>query len=293
MNGDGDDIMAHNAQGNVWTYADGAWYEGDKAVLAPRHQGFWLASTVFDGARYMSGRAPDLDMHIARLMNSARILGLAPTLSETEIETLAWEGIKKFDPDAELYICPIFYAEEGAVVLPDPATTQFAMVVRHSPIPPFDGFSATLSSFRRPARDMAPTEAKASCLYPNVARSVGEAQQKGFDVGVVLDPSGNVAEFSYANLFLAKDNVVSTPAINGTFLNGITRQRVIKLLSDDGYTVEERTVDYDEVLNADELFATGNYAKVLPCTQIEDKTLQPGPIATRARELYFGFAESA
>ncbi|MEX0693351.1 MAG: branched-chain amino acid aminotransferase [Rhodospirillales bacterium] len=285
--------MAHNNPGKVWTYAEGAWFEGDKAVLAPRHQAFWLASTVFDGARYMCGHAPDLDRHITRLINSAHILGMTPTLSPAQIETIAWEGIGKFDADAELYICPIFYAEEGAVVMPDPASTQFSMVVRESAIPPFEGFSACLSSFRRPARDMAPTEAKASCLYPNVARSVGEAQQKGFDVGVVLDPNNNVAEFSYANLFMVKDGIVTTPAINGTFLNGITRQRVIRLLRDDGHTVEERSIDFAEVQAADELFATGNYAKVRPCTRIETRTLQPGPVATRARALYFEFAKTA
>tara|TARA_R110000787_G_scaffold63679_4_gene143477 strand:- start:41421 stop:42278 length:858 start_codon:yes stop_codon:yes gene_type:complete len=285
--------MAHNAQGKVWTYADDAWFEGDKGVLAPRHQAFWLASTVFDGARYMLGRAPDLDRHIARLMKSARILAMKPCLSEAEIEAIAWQGVGKFADDADLYICPIFYAEEGAVVLPDPDSTRFAMVVRESPMPAFDGFAACLSSFRRPARDMAPTEAKASCLYPNVARSVGEAQKKGFDVGVILDPSGNVAEFSYANLFMVKDDVVTTPVINGTFLNGITRQRIMQLLSDDGYQVVERTVDFDELRVADELFATGNYAKVSPCTRLEDRTLHPGAVATRARELYFEFAAKA
>lgn len=285
--------MAHNRTGKTWTYADEGWHEGDKAVLAPRHQAFWLASTVFDGARYMAGRAPDLDKHIARLMKSAAILGLNPTKTADEIEKLAWEGIGKFDKDADLYICPIFYAEEGAVVLPNPDSTQFSMVVREAPMPPFEGFSACLSSFRRPARDMAPTEAKASCLYPNVARSVGEAQEKGFEVGVVLDPSGNVAEFSYSNLFMVKDGVVSTPVINGTFLNGITRQRVIKLLRDDGFEVVERTIDFPELLGADELFATGNYAKVRPCTKLEDREYQPGPMATRARELYFDFAKTA
>jgi branched-chain amino acid aminotransferase len=285
--------MAHNASGAVWTYADDQWFEGDKAILAPRHQAFWLSSTVFDGARYMNGKAPDLDKHVARVIHSARVLGMKPNKTAEEIEKLVWEGIAKFDDDVALYICPIFYAEEGAVVLPDPDSTRFSMVVRASPIPPFEGFSACLSQFRRPAKDMAPTEAKASCLYPNVARSVGEAQAKGFDVGVILDPDNNVAEFSYANLFLAKDGVVVTPVHNGTFLNGITRQRVIQLLKDDGHTVEERIVEFDEVLEADELFATGNYAKVLPCTKIEDRELQPGPIGTRARELYFDFAKNS
>lgn len=285
--------MAHNASGDVWTYAEDQWFKGDKAVLAPRHQAFWLSSTVFDGARYMDGKCPDLDKHVARVIHSARVLGMKPNKTAEEIEKLVWEGIAKFDDDVALYICPVFYAEEGAVVLPDPESTCFSMVLRASPIPPFEGFSACLSQFRRPAKDMAPTEAKASCLYPNVARSVGEAQEKGFDVGVILDPDNNVAEFSYANLFMVKDGIVITPVHNGTFLNGITRQRVIQLLSDDGYTIEERIVEFDEVLAADELFATGNYAKVLPCTKIEDRELQPGPISTRARELYFNFAKNS
>ncbi len=283
--------MAHNAQGKVWTYTNGEWFDGDEPILAPRHQAFWLASTVFDGARYMLGRAPDLDKHAERLNNSALILGMKPALSTKDVVALAWEGISKFPSDAELYICPIYYAEEGAVVMPDPDSTQFTMVVREAPVPPFEGFSACLSSFRRPARDMAPTEAKASCLYPNVARSVGEAQQKGFDVGVVLDPSGNVAEFSYANLFMVKDGLVLTPAINGTFLNGITRQRIMQLLVDDGYKIEEKSIDFSELMEADELFATGNYSKVSPCKKIEGRNLQVGPVATRARELYFNFVE--
>ena len=138
---------------------------------------------------------------------------------------------------------------------------------------------------------MAPTEAKASCLYPNVARGISEANAKGFDVAVVLDPNGNVAEFSYTNLFMAKDRVIYTPGINGTFLNGITRQRTIQLLRQGGYEVMERAINYEELLDADELFGTGNYAKVLPCTHIEDRELQPGPIYNRARELYFEFAQ--
>ncbi len=139
---------------------------------------------------------------------------------------------------------------------------------------------------------MAPTDAKASCLYPNIARTVAEASKKGFDTGVVLDPDGNVAEFAYANLFMVKDGEVHTPAINGTFLNGITRQRIIKLLKGDGVAVHERTISFAELEQADEVFGTGNYYKVAPCTRLEARSLQPGPLYSKARELYFAFAEA-
>jgi branched-chain amino acid aminotransferase len=87
--------------------------------------------------------------------------------------------------------------------------------------------------------------------------------------------------------------VVKTPAINGTFLNGITRQRVIKLLRADGVEVQETTLTYADFLNADEIFSSGNYAKVMPVLKIDDRTLQPGPFYTKARRLYWEFAHES
>ncbi len=77
---------------------------------------------------------------------------------------------------------------------------------------------------------------------------------------------------------------------NGTFLAGVTRQRVIQLLRDAGTTVHERSFGFAEVLNADEVFSSGNYGKVIPVTRVEKRDLQPGPVYTRARELYWEFA---
>jgi branched-chain amino acid aminotransferase len=91
---------------------------------------------------------------------------------------------------------------------------------------------------------------------------------------------------------MAKDGVVYTPAANGTFLAGITRRRVIALLRETGITVVERSLKYDDFQTADEIFSTGNYSKVVPVAKIEDRVLAPGPIFTRARELYWEFAHS-
>ncbi len=270
---------------------DGVWYDEDPRTIRPNDHAFRMASVVFDGARSIAGKLPDLEAHCARSIQSARIMGLEPDITTDEIVALAKEGVEKFPADAELYISPMFYGEQGFIT-PDPKGSKFVLSIFDAPIPEPTGFSACLTQYRRPARNMAPTEAKAACLYPNVARGVTEVQGKGFDVGVVLDPNGNVAEFSYTNLFLVKDGVVSTPVINGTFLNGITRQRIIKLLRGAGLTVEERSVDYSDVTEADELFATGNFAKVSPCTQIEDRQLQPGPVYHQARELYFEYVET-
>ncbi len=276
--------------GHEIAYIDGIWYDEDPRQLRPNDHAFRMASVVFDGARSIAGKLPDLEAHCARSIKSARLMGLEPDITTEEIVALAKEGVKKYEPDAVLYISPMFYGEQG-FIRPDPDGTKFMLSIFEAEIPESVGFSACLTQFRRPARNMAPTEAKAACLYPNVARGVAEANDKGFDVGVVLDPNGNVAEFSYTNLFMAKDGVVSTPVINGTFLNGITRQRIIALFKEAGVRVEERSIDFNEVKEADELFGSGNFAKVSHCSRIEDRQLQPGPFYHQARELYFEFVE--
>ena len=124
------------------------------------------------------------------------------------------------------------------------------------------------------------------------ARAIFEARSRGFDNAVMCDMLGNVAELATSNIFLAKDGVVYTPAINGTFLAGITRQRVIGLLRQNGVTVVEKSLLYSEFQAADEIFSTGNYSKVVPVTRIDNHPLPMGPFYTKARELYWAFAHS-
>ena len=155
-----------------------------------------------------------------------------------------------------------------------------------------EGFSIALSPYRKPGPDTTPSDAKAGCLYPNNARALLEAQSRGFHNCVMRDTFGNVAELATANLFIGKDGVVFTPAPNGTFLNGITRQRVIGLLRGAGIDVVECTLSYDDVATADEIFSSGNYSKVMPVIRIDERALQPGPLYRKARELYWQFAHS-
>ncbi|MBI09452.1 MAG: branched chain amino acid aminotransferase [Rhodospirillaceae bacterium] len=271
------------------TYVDGEWLEGNPPILGARTHATWLSSIIFDGARAFEGVAPDLDLHCERAIRSCKAFGLVPTMTAQQIFDLAWEGIRKFPKDSELYIRPMFWAETGWVD-PDPDSTRFAMVVYVSPLPAPTGLAVCLSSRRRPAPDMAPTDAKASCLYPNASRALREAAGKGFDNAVVRDPLNNVAELATANLFLAKDGIVRTPVPNGTFLNGVTRQRVISLLREDGIELQERTVTVADLETADEMFASGNHGKVQPITRYEDRDMQAGPLYKRARELYWAYA---
>jgi branched-chain amino acid aminotransferase len=278
----------------TWTYYQGDWHEGNVPIMGPRTHAAWLCSVVFDGARAFEGVAPDLDLHCARVNDSALKLHLKPLVTAERWVQLAWEGISRFDKDATLYIRPMYWAaREGPwISLHDPDSTEWCLSIYEAPMRPPKGFSATLSPYRRPTLDSMPVDAKAGCLYPNNARAVHEAQSRGFDNAIVCDMLGNVAEFATSNIFMARDGVVFTPIPNGTFLAGITRQRVMGLLRESGVTVVEKTLTIHDFEAADEVFASGNYSKVVPVTRIEGRPLQPGPLYVKARELYWAFAHA-
>jgi branched-chain amino acid aminotransferase len=278
----------------TWTFFQDNWHEGNVPLLGPRTHATWLCSMVFDGARAFEGVTPDLALHCARANESAKKLYLKPVVSVDQWIALVREGLKKFDKDAALYIRPMYWAEmEGPwVQAHDPESTRWCLSMYEAPMRRSNGFSITLSPFRRPTQDTAPVDAKAGCLYPNNARMLFEAQARGFDNAVSLDMLGNVAELATSNIFMAKDGVVYTPAANGTFLAGITRQRVIGLLRGSGITVVEKSLKYDDFRGADEIFSSGNYSKVVPVAKIDDRVIAPGPIYTKARELYMEFAHS-
>ena len=274
------------------TYFNGAWAEGNVPLYGAMDHSVWLGSSVFDGARAVRGHLPDLRLHLARVIKSAESLGLACPLSIDEMEALVREGVAKFPADAELYVRPLVFGADGFLI-PDAAKSGFALTLFDAPMPPFSGFSATLSQLRRPDASMAPTDAKASALYANSTRALREASARGFDNAVMLDSAGNVAEFASSNLFLVTpEGTVVTPVANGTFLAGITRARVIGLLAEAGVMVEERSVAPAELETAIEIFNTGNYGKVTPCIRYEARTLAAGPVATLARERYMAFMDA-
>lgn len=277
----------------IWTYFNGVWHQGDLPVMNAADHGMWLGTLVFDGARQFNGVVPDLEPHCARINDSAKAMGMNPSQTVDEMVTLTREGLAKFDADAAVYIRPMYWSKEGAagIISPDPSSTQFSLCLEQIPMPAADA-SQTLcrTEFIRPMINMAPVNAKAACLYPNNARMIRAAQARGYNNAIVADALGNVAESATANIFMVKDGIVRTPIPNGTFLNGITRQRVIKLLRSAGHTVEETTLTFADFEAADEVFLTGNVSKVTPIVKVEDREYPIGPVTKQARALYWEWA---
>ncbi|MCL6706385.1 branched-chain amino acid aminotransferase [Pseudomonas sp. R2.Fl] len=280
----------------TWTFVDGDWIAGNPPLIGPTSHAMWLGSTVFDGARWFDGIAPDIDLHCQRINRSAVNMGLKPVKTAEEIEGLAWDGVKKFDGRTAIYIKPMYWAEHGSpfsVVAADPESTRFALCLFEAPMHTAKPSSLTVSPFRRPSPEVAMTAAKTGSLYPNSGRMIIEARDRGFDNALARDMNGNVAETASSNIFMVKDGVVMTPMANGTFLSGITRARIIGLLRQAGFEVRETTLTVEDFMDADEIFTSGNYSKVVPVTKLDSRELQEGPVTRKALDLYMDWARGS
>lgn len=281
-------------KGKIITWFEGTWHEGNLPIIRAADHVAWLGSQVFDGARKFEGVMPDLDLHCERLIRSARTFGMNPVTEAPAIEALVHEGVKHYPDDTALYIRPMMWSCDSApgLIGADPESTSFALCIEEFPMPSIENFSLTVAPFRRPRQDMALTEAKAGSLYPNNARVAAYAHKHGFTNALSLDIDDNVAETSSSNVFLVRDGAVFTPVPTGCFLNGLTRQRVIKLLRADGVEVVETSLTVDDFRSAEEIFITGNIAKVTPVSKMDDRVLGVGPMSLHARNLYWDYALS-
>lgn len=282
---------------NIRTYFNGTWHDGDIAIMKAADHGMWLGSNVFDGARLANGLTPDLDKHCARVNASAEALMVTPSVSPEDMVAIVREGLKFYSKDAAVYIRPMYWAIEGgmsAIVPKEGGETGFAICLEEIPMaPPEASTTLTRTRFRRPVLEDAVVNAKAACLYPNNARMLAEARNKGFGNALVADALGNVAEAATANAFAVKDGEVFTPVPNGTFLAGITRARHIENLRADGVTVHERVMSFDDFHAADEVFLSGNMMKVTPVTAFDETNYQIGPVTRRIRDMYWDWAATS
>jgi branched-chain amino acid aminotransferase len=284
---------------NIHTYFEGTWHKGDLSVMKAADHGAWLGTTVFDGARLFDGLAPDLEKHCARINRSARALMITPTVGTEEMVQIVREGLAFYPKGAPVYIRPMYWALAGDElgIVPLEGATGFAVSLEEIPMaPPEAATTLTRTRFRRPVLEDNVVNAKAGCLYPNNARMMVEARNKGFGNALVADAIGNVAETASANVFMVRDGEVFTPVPNGTFLAGITRARHIENMRADGLTVHESVLSFEDFHSADEVFLSGNMMKVTPVKAFDHTAYETGgnrnPVTQRVRAMYWDWAAS-
>src|SRR5205807_4280153 len=147
---------------------------------------------------------------------------------------------------------------------------------------------ANISSYTRLHPNIMMTKAKVSGNYVGSILAKTESQRLGFDEAIMLDPQGYVAECSGENIFVVRDNLIYTVP-KASILEGITRDSLITLARDLGYTVLEEPISRDQLYIADEVFVCGTAAEVIALREIDFRTIGSGKAGPVARALQAAF----
>jgi len=284
----------------IWR--DGALVGWQDATIHVMSHAVHYGSSVFEGIRCYS--TPDgpaifrLPEHMRRFQDSCRIYRMPMRHSIEDLSAACSEVVAENELDA-CYLRPVaIRTGEEMGVLPNKAPVETFVIpwvwgryLGHEALE--EGVDVCVSSWRRPAPDTIPMLAKAGGNYLNSQLSKMEARASGFVEGIMLDTLGNVAEGSGENLFIVRDGVVYTPTIGSSILNGITRDSVMRIARDLGYTVLEQVVPRELLYISDEAFFTGTAAELTPIRSVDKIEVgpgKPGPVTLAIQKVYMGIA---
>ena len=259
--------------------------------------GLHYGSGVFEGIRcYETEDGPAvfrLTDHLKRLDNSARLLHMelpysVEDLRNATLELIGTNGL------AECYIRPIAFYGYGELGV-HPRSNPVDVVIMSWPWGAYlgeealtQGISAKVSSWKRVGANTIPHVSKATGIYLNSMLAVIEATNAGYAEAILLTDEGLVADGSGENIFVVKDDIITTPHLSTSILPGITRQSVMEIAQAHGYAVHEGPLIRSDLYLADELFMTGTAAEVTPVRAVDDHEIgPPGPVTKAIQSTFF------
>jgi branched-chain amino acid aminotransferase len=261
--------------------------------------GLHYGSGVFEGIRaYETPKGTAvfrLTDHLKRLDNSARLLYMELGYTVADLRE-ACHGLIAANGLPECYLRPIAffgYGELGVSAVGNPVD----VVIMSWPWGAYlgedglkNGIRAKISSWQRVGPNVIPHASKATGVYVNSMLAVTEANRAGYDEAILLTADGFIADGSGENVFVVKDGEIFTPDLSASILPGITRDTVIQIAQDLGYTVHEKQLIRSDLMLADEAFMTGTAAEVTPLRAVDDVEIGVGPITLEVQEAYLDTA---
>jgi branched-chain amino acid aminotransferase len=264
---------------------------------------FHYGSAMFEGTRVYDTRngpaAFRLDDHIERLYHSCKVYRMEIPYTREEFRDAIFETIRANGFGA-CYIRPVVYRGLGALgVNPFRSPVDVVIAVWHwgqylGEDAVQKGVDVCVSSWNRMAPNTFPAMAKATGNYLNSMLIKMEALVNGYTEGIALDNAGRISEGSGENIFLVYHGRILTPPLAGTILPGITRESVMALASDAGYTVVEQQLAREMLYLADEVFLTGTAAEITPVRSVDRIPVgngARGPVTERLQKDFFSLLE--
>ncbi len=271
-------------------YIDGEFYPKSEAKVSVYDHGLLYGDGVFEGIRAYSGIVFKLKEHLDRLYRSAHTIRLRIPLTKIEMTQAVLETLRKNNLK-DAYIRLIVTRGIGDLGLDPRKCPKPAVIIIAEPIIQIygaeakeKGMTAIISWVKRDSVDATTHEIK-SLNYLNSILAKIEANAAGVDEAICLDKNGFVCEGTGENIFIVKEGKIATPPISTGVLAGVTRERVMKLAEDLGYTVVERNITPNELFNADEVFFTGTAAEVVPVREINRRIIGDGKLGPVTKRL--------
>jgi branched-chain amino acid aminotransferase len=227
--------------------------------------------------------------HFERLQQSARIMMIDLKLGVDELVQLTTDLLSRSALHTDAYIRPMAYKADEAigVRLHNLRDTMYVAVLPFGNYIDIDrALNVGVSSWKRIDDNMIPARSKITGAYVNSAFAKSEALMNGFDEAIMLDNDGHVSEGSAENLFMLRNGIAYTPPVTSNILEGITRQTIMTLLSEDlGIPVVERVIDRTELYVCDELILCGTGAQIAPVGSVDHRPVGSGGIGEVGRSL--------
>ena len=258
-------------------------------------------TSVFEGLRaYDTPNGPvifRLKDHMQRLINSGHIYRIELPYTVDELCDACCQTVRENGLNAG-YLRPLAFIGDVGLGVKPPKDAKIEVIIGMVAWGAYlgeegmkKGVSVGVSSWNRLAPNTIPTGAKAGGNYLSSLLISNEAKQHGYTEGIALDVQGYLAEGSGENIFLVKDGVLYTAPITCSILPGITRDCVMTLAKELGYTIREERIPREALYLADEIFMTGSAAEITPVSQVDGFTVgcgQRGPVTEKLQEAFFG-----
>src|SRR5712691_490826 len=289
--------MGFPGTGKIWM--NGRLVEWKDATIHIASHVIHYGSGVFEGARcYATPKGSAcfrLDDHLVRLQRSAKIYRMAYPLDLAGWRDSVLETVRANQMKA-CYIRPIVYRGYetlGVNPLANPVDAaimvwEWGAYLGHEALE--QGVDMKIATWSRMAPNTLPAMAKSTANYANSALIKMEAILDGYSEGIALDVYGNVSEGSGQNIFIVRDGTVYTPPLGSSILGGITRDSVMTLARDLGYTVAESIIPREALYTADEVFVVGTAAEVTPIRSVDKIKIgagRRGPITEALQRAFF------
>ena len=238
------------------------------------NHGLHYASCVFEGERVYDGKIFKLEEHTDRLFHSAERLGFKIPYSKKFLNEASIDLVKVQKVENG-YVRPVVWRGSEMMAISAQKTKIHVAIATWEWGSYFDpnlklkGIKLNISKWRRPAPNTIPWDTKASGLYMICTLSKHEAEKEGFTDSLMLDYQDNIAEATGANIFFKNNNGELHTPIPDSFLDGITRRRIIQLAKSKNIKIVERKIKPDELSKFVGCFLTGTAAEVTPVSQID------------------------